>query len=60
MQRQLVLHVATQEMADGLMQWPSTRPLIQARLGPTALVVGEEQAEDLIQQLRALGIPMGA
>ena len=42
-QRHLVLHVADEETADGLMQWPQTRELIAARLGPTALVVEEEQ-----------------
>ena len=29
-QRQLLLHVATEEIADGLLQWPQTRNLIEA------------------------------
>jgi hypothetical protein len=54
--RELVLHVATQEIADGLMQWPATRSLIQARLGPTALAVTEERVPQLRAQLQGLGI----
>jgi hypothetical protein len=56
MKRHLVLHVATPELADGLMQWPQTRALIQERLGPTALAVAEENAAALREQLRGLGI----
>jgi hypothetical protein len=52
----LVLHVETEEMADGLMQWPQTRPLIRERLGPTALSVSEEQREALLRKLSELGI----
>jgi hypothetical protein len=52
----LVLNVAAEEMADGLMQWPDTRSLIAARLGPTALVVAAENVEELRQRLRHLGI----
>ncbi len=55
-QRHLVLHVADEETADGLMQWPPTRALIAARLGPTALAVEEEQAEALWRQLKAAGL----
>lgn len=56
LRRELVLHVGTPEIADGLMQWPATRPLIQSRLGPTALVVAEEHVQQLQEQLRGLGI----
>ncbi len=34
-ERHLVLHVPNEETADGLLQWPETRELIAARLGPT-------------------------
>ena len=54
--RQLVLHVPTPEIADGLVQWPATRGLIQSRFGPTALAVAEEHAEALRQVLRSLGV----
>ena len=56
LRRHLVLHVATPEMADGLLQWPDARALIEGRLGPTALVVLEENAEQLRERLRALGM----
>ncbi len=43
--RQLtVVEAPSAIIADGLMQWPATRALIHARLGPQALVV---RAEDL-------------
>jgi hypothetical protein len=54
--RQLVLQVADEELADGLQQWPGTRSLIQGRLGPTALVVAEEDTDELLQRLRTLGV----
>src|SRR5262249_22634389 len=37
----LVIHVPNVDTADGLLQWSESRGLIQARLGPTALVVAE-------------------
>jgi hypothetical protein len=52
----LVLHVPSEELADGLMQWPPTRELIEARLGPTALTIAEDKVAALREQLRALGI----
>jgi hypothetical protein len=48
--------VETPAVADGLMQWPTTQSLIQARLGPTALVVAEADVERLQERLRELGI----
>jgi hypothetical protein len=56
LKRQLVLHVATPEVADGLMQWPGTRALVEGRLGPTALAVAEEHIDELRQRLAALGV----
>jgi hypothetical protein len=58
LRRHLVLHVADEELADGLEQWPQTRELIADRLGPTALVVAEENVEQLRARLRAAGIPL--
>jgi hypothetical protein len=58
LRRHLVLRVTAPELADGLMQWPETRALIEARLGPTALVVAEEQVEPLRQRLREAGIEL--
>jgi hypothetical protein len=54
--RQLVLTVATAEIADGLLQWPETRGLIEARLGPTALAVSEQAAPQLRARLKAMGV----
>jgi hypothetical protein len=56
----LVLHVANPELADGLLQWPGTRPLIQQRLGPTALVIAAEDAPALRERLASLGIQVRA
>jgi hypothetical protein len=56
LKRYLVLEVASEHLADGLMEWPATRALIESRLGPTALVVAAEQAEPLAEQLRAIGM----
>jgi hypothetical protein len=58
LRRHLVLHVATVDLADGLLQWPATRGLIEARLGPMALAVAEENADKLQEQLRQLGIDL--
>src|SRR5208283_1325105 len=56
MRRQLVLHVITAEVADGLLQWPGTRGLIEDRLGPTTLVVAEENVGQLREKLGELGL----
>ncbi len=54
--RQLVLHVPGAEIADGLLQWPETRGLIESRLGPTTLVVPEESMPLLRERLKAMGV----
>jgi len=54
--RHLVLHVASPEIADGLLQWPETQGLIESRLGPTALAVAEEKVAALREKLRVAGI----
>jgi hypothetical protein len=56
LQRHLVLHVGQVEVADGLMQWPVTRDLVEARLGPTSLSVADENLPELRQRLRELGV----
>jgi hypothetical protein len=56
LRRHLVLHVGDEELADGLMQWPQTRDLLAERLGPTALVVAEENVELLRSRLQSAGI----
>jgi hypothetical protein len=58
--RHLVLHVASPEVADGLMQWPPTKALVADRLGPTALVVADEDLDRLREQLRAAGLALSS
>jgi hypothetical protein len=58
LRRHLVMHVATPELADGLVQWPQTRALIEERLGATALSVAETNVERLREQLRELGVQL--
>jgi hypothetical protein len=52
----LVLVVETSDVADGLEQWPGTQPLIEWRLGPTALAVRADRVDELAQKLNLLGI----
>jgi hypothetical protein len=54
--RQVVVHVASAETADGLLQWPATHGLIQARLGPMALAVAEENLDPLVAVLKEIGV----
>jgi hypothetical protein len=58
LRRHLVLHVDSEEWADGLEQWPETRQLIEERLGPRALAVAEENVGKLRERLRAAGITL--
>jgi hypothetical protein len=54
--RLFILRFPSSEMADGAMQWSETRPLIAERLGPTAVVVAEENLETLQNVLREVGL----
>lgn len=56
LRKHLILHVATPDLADGLLQWPATRALIAERLGPTALSVAAEHLERLRERLAELGV----
>jgi hypothetical protein len=51
----LVLQVESESIADGLCQWPATRPLIEERLGPTALVICADKRSQLLETLEQLG-----
>lgn len=53
-----VVQVASEEIADGLMQWPETRIHIAERLGPTAIVVVEEQLPQLLEKIQSLGMKL--
>ncbi len=54
--KRLILQVPNAEIADGLIQWPTTRACIEDRLGPTALAVDEAKLTALRELLDALGI----
>jgi hypothetical protein len=56
LKRQVIVHVASEQIADGLLQWPTTQSLLQGRLGPTAVVVLEKDVDALTAALRDLGI----
>ena len=53
--RPFVLHATTSEILDGLLQHPSTRPLLGERLGPTAVVVRSSDPGPLREALESLG-----
>ena len=54
--RLLVVRFPTPELADGAMQWPETRGLIAERLGPTAVVVTDENIEAMRKVLADVGV----
>jgi hypothetical protein len=56
LKQQLVLQVSSTQLADGLMQLPETRAFIQARLGPMALAVAPDCAEELRRRIEQLGL----
>jgi hypothetical protein len=58
LERLLVVRVATPEVADGLVQWPTTAAFIEDRLGPTAVVVAEENLEAFRQAVREAGVDL--
>jgi hypothetical protein len=53
--RRIILHIFNPDLADGLMQWPATRDLIEDRLGPTSLAVAEENLAAMAEKLKAIG-----
>jgi hypothetical protein len=54
--RMLVVHFPTEEVADGVMQWPAARVLVGQRLGPTAVAVDEENLAALRAVLAEAGV----
>lgn len=54
--RRLVIVLATEDVTNGVCQWPDTAELLEDRLGPCAVVVAEENAEKLLSRLAELGI----
>ena len=58
LRRHLVLQLPSPELADGLIQWPLTRSLIEERVGPAAVVVAEENVAPLRERLQTIGLPL--
>jgi hypothetical protein len=54
--KRTVLQLPTADAADGLMQWPETRALVEDRLGPTAITVDEANLPRLVDLLADLGV----
>ncbi|GIW78757.1 MAG: hypothetical protein KatS3mg105_0564 [Gemmatales bacterium] len=58
LKKELVLYVDSAELADGLLQWPQTKDCIERRLGPTAIIVRDENVAPLKEALRSLGLEL--
>ncbi|HEV8061518.1 MAG TPA: helicase-associated domain-containing protein [Gemmataceae bacterium] len=56
LRQRLVLDVGAEKIADGLLQWPQTRGLIEERLGATTLAIAQEQWAALRERIQGLGI----
>ena len=56
LRQRLVLDVGSETVADGLLQWPQTRSLIEERLGTTTLAISADQWPELRNRMQALGI----
>lgn len=54
--RLVVVRFPSPEIADGAMQWPGTRAFIAERIGPTALVVDEENLPAFREVLAGIGV----
>ena len=57
-ERLLVVRFPSPEVADGVMQWPETRPLVAERLGPTTVVVDGANFAALQKVLADLGVTL--
>jgi hypothetical protein len=56
LRRRLVLAFPSEEITDGVCQWPDTADLLDDRLGPYTVSVPEENVEELVKRLAATGI----
>ena len=52
----LVVEFATQDVTDGVMQWPDTRSLVAQRLGPLAVTIDEANLEAFRAALAEVGV----
>ncbi|WP_435010024.1 helicase-associated domain-containing protein [Tundrisphaera lichenicola] len=57
--RPVVMEVPTPELLDGLLQYPTTGPLLGDRLGPNSVVIPDDAVDDLRRALRELGLKLG-
>jgi hypothetical protein len=53
----LVFTVSSEDLADGLWQWPDTRPLLLDRLGPRAFAITTENVPKLREKLAEIELP---
>jgi hypothetical protein len=54
--RRLVLTLPSEAVTDGVCQWPETADLLEDRLGPCAVAVADEDADELLRRLAAVGV----
>lgn len=55
-ERLLVVQFASEEAADGVMQWPASAARVRQRLGPTAVVIDEDEYGAFRQVLAEIGV----
>lgn len=56
LRQRLVLTLPSEAVTDGVCQWPETADLLEDRLGPTAVAVPPENADELLTRLAAVGV----
>lgn len=56
LRRRLVLSLPSEEITDGVCQWPETADLLQDRLGPITVSVPDENAAELLRRLAEIGV----
>jgi hypothetical protein len=56
LRKRLVLTLPSEAVTDGVCQWPATADLLDDRLGPTAVSVPEENVDELLKRLAAVGV----
>ena len=56
--RRLVIQLPTQLVTDGVLQWPTTGRYVEERLGPTALVIADENLSAFQRELKGIGVEL--
>jgi hypothetical protein len=57
-QRRIVLQLPTEELTNGLMQWPVSGPLVSERLGPKRIAVDFDNLEPLREVMTGIGLDL--